>query len=118
MLKKIKAMTFKTVSKEKYDMLTRIQKEHPALTFNNEGFEYISKSNLSDADKWALKQVEDILSDSITGFQRFDNFREKSLGEVELRFQYNWIADDLDRISFIGVGYLKLDELYDDETES
>lgn len=75
---------------------------------------YIHKDNLSEADSRALKTVEDILRDSIVGFVRFENFRKKALGNVKLRFQYDWSADDPDNhVYFEGVGYLFINELRD-----
>lgn len=106
-------MTIHTLTEIEYNILTTIQKEFPNLTFQNNGFEYIDKSKFSMQDKVCFELVTEILKKSVVGFQTFNNFRvRKENGEICVRFQYDWTADDINRkISFTGVGYLTLREL-------
>lgn len=105
-------MTIELISQEQYDELLKIQKNHSALTFQNNGYEYIDKSKLSDEDKQALKTIETMLKKHIKGFEKFNNFRFDSQNRLKIRFQYDWSADEESRtIPFTGVGYLLVDEL-------
>lgn len=104
-------MTIELISKEEYNRLLEIQKEYPSLTFNNDGYEYINKEKLTEADKKALEEVTQILDKSIVGFREFNNFQLKN-NKIKVRFQFEWTADEEEpRIRFIGVGYLHLEEL-------
>lgn len=82
--------------------ITQIAKEHPALTFDNNGYEYIDGSKLSQEDIAAIAELEDILKDKISGFVKFFNFKPNHRGELEVRVNYCWDS------SFIGVGYFAL----------
>jgi len=111
-------MTIEPISKEQFVFISNIQKEHKTLTFQNVGFQYRNKDKLSEDDKADLKEVSDILKKHITGFVEFNNFQiSNKTKEVKIRFQYDWCADDRDDPhsnlqTFIGVGYLFLEELY------
>lgn len=111
-------MKIELISKEQHAFLKKMKEKHFILTLQNEGYEYISESNLSDEDKKAIKAIEAILKDHIAGFSKFSNFRlSKNSKEIQIRFQYNWNADaDPNESrgksgSFIGVGYILVDEL-------
>lgn len=106
-------MTIKLLSKSDYKRLLKLQKNHPILTFNNNGYEYLDKSKFSPEDVIAFDEVTDILRNCITGFSRFDNFKIREKSKIIVaRFQYNWTADDENSPSFTGVGYLELKELH------
>ena len=98
-------MILTTIEQHEYDFLLDIQKNHPELTFQNNGYEYINKSKLTEEDLKSFKEVEDLLRKSIHGFSKFFNFRLSHKGIVEIRFDYHWSE------SFTGVGYLELQEL-------
>ena len=99
-------MKYKTITEEEYNILLRIQKENPILTFQNNGYEYIDKSKFTEEDKKAFDEVSIILKNSIEDFSVFNNF--KICGDkIMLRFQYNYDRN----VNFIGVGYLELNEL-------
>lgn len=105
-------MTITLITPEQHALLLKIQQEHPILTFQNEGFEYIDKSKFSKEDENAFNEVTKILKGCIKGFEKFNNFRYNKKGELKVRFQYDWTIDDVDsKISFTGVGYLLVDEL-------
>lgn len=98
-------MTITLIEQHEYDFIVDIQKNHPALTFQNSGYEYINKSKLSESDLKAWKEIEDLLRKSIKGFSKFFNFKHNKKGELVLRFNYAY--DE----KFIGVGYLTVREL-------
>ena len=98
-------MTITLIEQHKYDYLLDIQKRFPALTFQNDGYEYINKSKLTEEELKALKDVDDFLRKCIKGFSKFFNFRINRKGTIDIRFDYAWSE------SFTGVGYLELQEL-------
>ena len=105
-------MTITLITEETYNILVNLQKEHPALTFQNNGFEYINKSKLSPEDLEAINSISKILAEAVKGFKKFFNFTLSKDEEVSIRFDYDWSADyEGNCIPFIGVGYLYLDEL-------
>jgi hypothetical protein len=105
-------MTITLITPEEYNNLLTIHQRYPALTFQNIGYQYIDKSKLTEEESTKFKEVNDFLATKIKGFSEFNNFKLTKTGEVVLRFQYNWTADEeKPSISYIGVGYLLLDEL-------
>lgn len=101
-------MTITLISKEVYDRIVELQKNHPSLTFENKGYQY---QYPEPEDQEAFNEVETILRECIMGFSKFFNFRIRK-DKIQLRFKYSWTADDPDRTtSFTGVGYLMLEEL-------
>jgi len=102
-------MTIELLTEVQHNFLKKIQENNPKLTFQNEGYQYIK--DLSESDKEAVKKVEEILKGSIVGFVEFNNFKERSNGEISVRFQYNYGADNEDGHSFTGVGYLRMNQL-------
>lgn len=106
-------MRIELIEKEQYEIIKRIQKEFPFLTFENVGYEYPRKPQ-NDEETKALETVSDILKDHIDGFSEFNNFRVRG-DMIQLRFQYNWGYDG--SMYFIGVGYIMLDELLNGFTD-
>lgn len=105
-------MRIELITKEQHATLLQIYKEHSNLTLQKDGYEYISSSKLTEADKQALDVVTEMLKKHITGFQKFNNFKIDRKNRLVLRFQYNWTADEPNpSYSFSGVGYLGVDEL-------
>lgn len=98
-------MTIQLLTTEDYNTLKNIVKNNPNLTFQNNGYEYIDKRKLTAEDIEALETITEILKRTVTGFQKFFNFKFNKAGEILLRFDYLW--DE----SFTGVGYIKLSEL-------
>ena len=117
-------MTIELISNEQYKILSTIQKEYPILTFQNEGYQYVNKDKFRHEDHKAFNTVSNILREHIVGFTEFNNFQISNKTDgVKLRFQYEWVnpkeEDPHSSLgSFVGVGYLFLDELlngFDDE---
>lgn len=99
-------MNIQLITPEQHATLLNIYNNTPALFLQNKGYQYIKKDNLSIEDKAKLKEIEDILSQSIERFRSFSNFRlSKKESEIEIRLQYGYDS------SFTGVGYILLDEL-------
>jgi len=103
-------MTIKLLTQDQYEFLKESQETHPILTFQNDGYEYIKKSDLTEDDKAAIKEIEQLLKEKIVGFSSFTNFRFTKENELQIRFQYNWGAED-GTMPFTGVGYILLEEL-------
>lgn len=106
-------MKIKLISQDQHDQLLNIYNNHPALTLQNKGYEYIRKDSLSNEDKHQLKEVQEILKQSIVGFSSFSNFRIDKNNEIQMRIQYDYGAEDEGNNPhhFTGVGYILLDEL-------
>ena len=85
---------------ETYNKLMEIKDQFPELTFNNDGYEYISPS-IREAHKEQIKQIEDLLRPVIPTLRRFDNFKPRKDGSFAIRCQYGWSE------SFTGVGYFE-----------
>ncbi len=98
-------MKIQPITEETYEQLRDIQEQHPELTLQNEGYEYLDKREFSPETMDAYQTVSDILREHIDGFRKFHNFKLSRNGEVRLRFDYKWDS------SFTGAGYLLLDEL-------
>lgn len=98
-------MTIDLLSQEDHAKLLGIFTDFPALSFQNNGYEYLNFSKLTDLEKEKFKEAEDILRKHIHGFSKFNHFKVNRNGEPQLRFQYAW------DVSFTGVGYLLIDEL-------
>ena len=96
------------MKKEKYyKRLNKIRQEYPELTFNNNGYEYLS-SKIKEKHKKQIEEISEILKDTIPGFERFDNFRVKNDGAFSVRIQCNY-NHGTDYLSFIGVDYIDLE---------
>ena len=115
-------MTITKITQEEHKFLMESYENYPHLCFQNQGYEYINPNTLDEEDKIRIKEIEVILKKSILGFSKFSNFRKNRDGNPCIRFQYNWDADsDLaNKTRFIGVGYIKIDELLNgfDKNES
>lgn len=84
--------------------LVEIQRDYPELTFQNNGYEYLSQE-VYDRHPEQVSEINRILKLLIPGFSEFNNFKigEKS-GKCYVRVQHYWDS------SFKGVGYFELNE--------
>lgn len=94
----------KLTSNQKKELLS-IQKNHPALTFQNNGYEYLDTDKLTEEEKIALARVNELLKSCIEGFSKFNNFNISKSGVVRARVQYMWSS------LFTGVGYFDIESL-------
>jgi len=86
-----------------YDKIIEIKNKYPQLTFNNNGYEYLSKE-IEESNKEIIKELSDILRKNIEGFVEFNNFKPRKDGSFAVRVQYKW--DE----KFTGVGYFKIED--------
>ena len=84
--------------KEVYDKIREYQKKYPALTFNNDGYEYLPME-VRETHKVQIAEIEVLLKSIIAGFVEFNNFKPRKDGSFAIRYQCYWDA------SFRGVGY-------------
>lgn len=92
-----------------HDRLIEIQKQYPALTFDNQGYQYMDTSNFSEEEKKALQEVHDILKQCVGGFTKFNNFKPRKDGTFDVRCQADWNYGE-DGLPFIGVFYIRMDQ--------
>ena len=104
-------MTIKLVDLDTYNKLVTIQKEYPALTYQNKGYDYLDKSKLSKEESELFNEVSGILKEHIVGFSEFNHFTVTNTRVVKVRFQYDWTVDELGGLPFTGVGYVELETL-------
>lgn len=98
-------MKIELITPETHEKLKSIFEQYPALTLQNNGYEYLNKSKFTEEEAAAYKEVSEILKNHVHDFVKFHNFNLSKNGRVRLRFDYRW--DE----SFTGVGYILLDEL-------
>ena len=83
--------------------IIEIQSNFPKLTFQNEGYQYLSKE-IKENHKKEIAEIESILKEEIFGFSEFNNFKINKDGSFSVRCQYYW------NNSFKGVGYFNINE--------
>lgn len=103
-------MKIQLLTIEQHNELLNIYNSFPELTLENKGYEGIYRAGLSAEAKEADSKINIILKSSIVGFNTFQNFCHTKDGEIRLRLQYNWGAED-NSMPFTGVGYILLTEL-------
>ena len=86
-----------------YDKLKEYQKNYPSLTFDNNGFEYLSME-VKESHKEQISEINNILKKEISGFIYFDNFKPRKNGTFSIRYQCHWSE------SFIVVGYTDIED--------
>ena len=91
-----------------YNQLIELKNDNPALTFNNIGYQYLSKE-AREQHKEQIKEISNILKETIKGFVKFNNFKPRKEGGFCVRVQYKWDA------SFTGVGYFNINDFKDFE---
>jgi hypothetical protein len=104
-------MKIELITETQFNELSNIQKNHAVLTFQNKGYQYIDKSKFTEEDKEAFNIVTKTLKEHVVGFSEFNNFGLDKNGNVQIRLQYNYGAED-NTMPFTGVGYLLLSELF------
>lgn len=91
-----------TPSEDAYKKLVDLQKNHPELTFKNEGYEKLSKE-IQERHTDQIKEIDAILTETLENFRTFNNFSPSRDGKlVAIRVQYAWDS------SFQGVGYFDM----------
>lgn len=90
-----------------YNKLKEIQKNYPQLTFNNEGYEYLSPKIKQKHDE-QIKTISELLKPVLDGFVRFDNFKPRKDGTFAIRVQCNYSP------SFTGVRYFNIEDFKED----
>ena len=106
-------MKIKAITNEEYDFLVKVQEQHPILTYQSKGYDTFDETLLSYEDEEAIGEVEKILKESVTRFSSFTNFTNVEVDGEEglyVRLQYDYGAED-DKVTFTGVGYVKIEEL-------
>lgn len=105
MKKSIEDMTYQfevvTPNNKYYNRLVELQKEYPKLTYQNRGYDTIPH-DIWDAHKEQVDEITEILSDSLLGFQKFQNFKLRDNGDIVIRLKYFWDT------RFVGVGYFNI----------
>lgn len=90
---------------KKIERLKEIATRYPALTFDNDGYQYLSRE-IKEAHKDQIEEIESILKTIIQGFTRFDNFKPITEKQpIRVRVHHYWSP------AFEGVGYFTFDEL-------
>jgi hypothetical protein len=110
-------MKIQLLTQDQHAELLNIYQSFPELTLENKGYEGINRREFSQQAKEADSAVNAILKESIIGFSSFQNFCHTKEGDIRLRVQYNWGAED-NTMPFTGVGYILLDELLNGFTEN
>lgn len=107
-------MTFELINENDYNFLMESQENYKNLTLQNVGYEEINKELLTEEEKTIINKIDSILRKSIVGFSRFQNFKINKKGDIVIRLQYDYSADkvEVNRIYFVGVGYITINELF------
>lgn len=90
-----------TPSQKHFDRLMELQKEYPELTYDNKGYETLSKE-IQERHTEVIKEIESILKASLKGFSEFQNFKPRQNDNFHIRSQHKW--NDY----FTGVGYFDI----------
>lgn len=105
-------MTIELITPKQHKRLLEIQRDCVNLTYFNTGYDCPDRSKWSANDKAMHLEVSDILKNHVKGFSEFNHFKKNANGDVVIRLQYNYSADDPNNdIHFTGVGYITVDEL-------
>lgn len=86
-----------------YNKIIEIKDKYPQLTFNNNGYEYLSK-DIQESHKEIIKELSDILKRNIERFVSFDNFKPRKDGSFAVRVQCHY------NIRFTGVRYFEIED--------
>jgi hypothetical protein len=102
-------MKINLITKEEHATLLGIFNDYPNLRLQNKGYETLDRSKFTDEEESKFDEVTKILKKTVFGFSSFTNFRFSKNNEIEIRLQYNYNYEG--GLTFIGVGYVLLDEL-------
>ena len=86
-------------------VLKTILKKHPALIYDNEGYDNIDKSTLSELDLKAIEEINSILKEKIEGYKYFQNFKPRKDGTFAIRCQCAYSPH------FTGVVYIPMEDI-------
>lgn len=86
-----------------YDRIIEIKNEHPELTFDNKGYQYLS-FRIKDYHKKQIEELHNILRRHLEGFVEFNNFKPRKDNTFDIRVQYYWNE------RFTGVGYFNIEQ--------
>ena len=104
-------MTIETISQEESNRVVELKEQFPLLVYEARGYDTPNKSEWTEENHNAFKEIENLLREHIVGFSSFQNLTVGGkTDELRFRFQYNYGAED-DTHSFTGVGYISLREL-------
>lgn len=95
--------------KSNYDRLVELKNAYPELTFNNDGYEYLSQE-VKESHKAQIEEISAILKETVFGFVRFDNFKPRKNGSFAVRMQTQW--DE----RFTGVQYNDIEDFKNKES--
>ena len=87
-----------------YTRLKEIKESNPNLTYQNDGYDNIPKEILTADDLEKLEEIKQILTETVKGFVRFQNFKDREDGSFHLRMQTQWSP------FFIGVTYIHIEK--------
>lgn len=88
---------------ETYNKLIEFQQKYPELTFQNNGYEYLS-TDVKKRYAEQIKEISELLKQCIEGFVEFNNFKLRKNGSFAVRVQYQWSP------AFTGVGYFNIED--------
>ena len=88
------------------DRLIELKKDYPALTFQNEGYKYLSKE-VKEKYKDQIDEISEIMKKLDPRFTEFNNFKDRNDGSFAIRYQAYYDSSH----SFIGVVYLNINEI-------
>ena len=95
-------------NKSNYDRLVDLKNTYPELTFNNDGYEYLSRE-VKESHKAQIEEISAILKETVFGFVRFDNFKPRKNGSFAVRMQTKWSE------MFTGVQYNDIEDFKNEE---
>lgn len=78
--------------------LTELKEQFPDLTFDNNGYQYLSPA-IKERHKEQIEEISSIMKEQFPHFVRFDNFKPRKDGTFAIRCQTHWDS------SFVGVEY-------------
>lgn len=79
-------MKIELITQDTHQKLKSIFENHPALTLQNNGHEYLDKRKFTPEDEAAFKETSEILKKHVHGFSKLHNFRLSKNGRIQLRF--------------------------------
>jgi hypothetical protein len=92
-----------------YERLDKIRQDYPELTFDNNGYEYLS-ADVKERHENQIEEITDILSEAVPGFIKFNNFKPRKDGSFDVRMQVDWCYGTDSKLGFFdGVDYVCLE---------
>lgn len=90
-----------------FDELSQCITDYPELVFNNNGYEQLPH-DVIERNRQGIDKIEEILRVSVEDFIRFQNFKPRNDGSIDIRCQTQW-SDH-----FQGVSYFPLENFKPD----